>query len=128
VTTHDPEDDALRGALAELRVEDRAGAPSFERVLARRTHRTGPTRRASIVVGLAAAALLLLVTDTARRAIDRPRLTVPPEIVALAAWRPVTDVLLTMPGSALLRSSPSLGPSLLGAMPMLDTPAGGNER
>ena len=112
MTTHDRDDDALRGALAELRTEDRAGAPSFEHVLARRTRQSGSTRRASILVGLLAASLLLLVTDTARRAIvGRPRLTVPREIVALAAWRPATDMLLATPGSALLRSSPALARS-----------------
>ena len=72
-----------------------------------------------------AAGLVLLASGTAYRTmVAHKRLTVPREIAALAAWRPATDVLLATPGSALLRSSPNLGLSLLGAMPVLETPAG----
>jgi hypothetical protein len=82
-----------------------------------------------MVLGLLAAALVLLASGTEYRAIvARRRFTVPREIVALAAWRPGTDVLLATPGSAMLRSSPSLDASLLGAMPILDTRSGGDQR
>jgi hypothetical protein len=125
VTTQDRDDETLRSALAELRAEERAGAPAFEGVLARRTHRPGRRGLAPMLLGLAAAGLVFLASGTAYRAmVARKRLTVPREIVALAAWRPATDVLLATPGSALLRSSPNLGLSLLGAMPVLETPAG----
>jgi hypothetical protein len=125
VTTHDRDDETLRSALAELRAEERAGAPPFDRVLARRTHRPGSPGLRPMLLGLVAAGLVLLASGTAYRAIvARKRLTVPREVAALAAWRPATDVLLATPGSALLRSSPDLGLSLLGAMPVLDTRPG----
>ena len=50
------------------------------------------------------------------------RLTVPPDVVALVAWRPMTDALLETPGRELLRQPPPLGASIL------DTGTGGNLR
>lgn len=129
MTAHNRDDEALRDALAELRAEEQAGAPPFERVLARRASQPDSSRLLPMLVGLLAAALVLLASGTAyRMLVPRPRLTVPSEIVALGAWRPATDVLLATPGRALLRSSPNLGSSLLGAMPVLDTPSGGDNR
>jgi hypothetical protein len=125
VTTHDRDDETLRSALAELRAEERAGAPPFEGVLARRTHQPGSPELRPMLLGLLAAGLVLLASGTAYRTmVAHKRLTVPREIAALAAWRPATDVLLATPGSALLRSSPNLGLSLLGAMPVLEPRAG----
>ena len=69
-----------------------------------------------------------LVGSAYRVIVAHRRLTVPHEIVALAAWRPATDVFLVTPGSTLLRSSPTLGTSLLGAMPVLDNRSGGDQR
>jgi hypothetical protein len=129
MTTPDHDAEVLRGALAELRAEERAAAPSFESVLARRAPDRGSVRRPSTLLRLLAAALVFLLVGSAYRVIVvRRRLTVPPEILALAAWRPATDVLLVTPGSALLRSTPTLGTSLLGAMPVLDTRSGGDQR
>ena len=129
MTTHDGDADVLRGALAELRAEERAEAPSFESVLARRTLERGLIRPPSLLLRLLAATLVFLLVGSAYRVIvAHRRLTVPHEIVALAAWRPATDVFLVTPGSTLLRSSPTLGTSLLGAMPVLDNRSGGDQR
>jgi hypothetical protein len=129
MTMRDHEAEGLRDALAELREEERAEAPPFADVLARRTHEPGLIPPPSILLRLLAAALVFLVVGTAYRAIVAHRpLTVPREIVALAAWRPATDILLVTPGSELLRAAPTLGTSLLGAMPALDTRSGGDQR
>jgi hypothetical protein len=129
VTTHDRDAEALRDAIAELRATERGEAPSFDDVLARRTDERWATSPASMRLRLVAAGLVLLVVGAAYRAIVAPRrLTVPREIVALAVWRPATDVFLATPGSALLRSSPTLGTSLLGAMPVTDIGSGGGQR
>ena len=129
MTTQDRDDDVLRSALVELRSEECAEAPPFADVLARRTGEQGLAPARSMLVRLFAAALVVAVVGTAYQVTRvRGRLAVPPEIVALAAWRPATDALLITPGSALLRSSPTLGTSLLGAMPALDTRSGGDQR
>jgi hypothetical protein len=129
MTTHDRDDERLRGALAELRTAERAGAPPFATVLARRAKRPASARRPSMRVALLAAALVLLASGTAYRAIVARRpLRVPREVVALVAWRPPTDVFLTTPGSALLRTPPPLGASLLGATPVVNTQTGGDRQ
>jgi hypothetical protein len=129
MTTHDSDAEMLRGALAELRAEERAEAPPFDDVLARRTPARGFLSAPSMFLRLLAAALVFFVVGSAYQAIvAQRRLTVPREVVALAAWRPATDMLLATPGSALLRASPTLGTSLLGALPVLDPSSGGDQR
>jgi hypothetical protein len=129
MTTRDSDDETLRRALAELRADESRGAPTFDSVVARRTDHRGSLRHRPILVELVAATLVLLASGTLYRAVVARRpLAVPHEVVALAAWRPATDVLLATPGIALLRASPTLGVSLLGAPPVFHTPPTGARR
>jgi len=110
-----PDDDsALRAAFSELQEQEQRGTPSFASVLAER-----PAERERLFGGLSlrlavAVTAIVLVGATYRLVARATRLTVPREVVALAAWRPATDVLLETPGSTLLRGVPRLGASILG--------------
>jgi hypothetical protein len=77
---------------------------------------------------LAVAAVVLLAVGSAYRAVTHSdQLIVPREVIALASWRPSTDVLLETPGRDLLRATPTLGTSILGAT-VLDIRSTGDER
>jgi hypothetical protein len=108
----DREDDALRSAIEELRSFDERSAPSFDAVLARRRARRAAwsPARVAIAAGIAIVAAGALV----QRATSGPEpFTVPREVLALSAWRPITDVLLETPNRALLRETPRFGASLI---------------
>jgi len=113
VTDHDRVDDSLRGAFDALRVADERGAPSFEDVVAGRAGRNA--RVWSYWPRLAIAAGLVITAGVAYRAVVTrpPRLAVPSEVVALAAWRAPTDILLETPAKKLLTGAPRLGASLI---------------
>jgi hypothetical protein len=112
----DRDDDMLRATFAELRRDDGQAAPGFESVVARRESRDDGSRSVSWpLLRLAAAAVVIFALGTAYRAVVArdSKLTVPREVVALAAWRPATDVLLETPFKDFLRHTPRLGASLL---------------
>lgn len=122
--TNDRDEDVLRAAFAELRSRDEQATPSFAHVLRPRTSGSRASLRvASPLVQIAAAAAVLVVAVLTYRVVARGgRLTVPDEVITLAAWRPATDVLLETPGQSLLRAGPKLGSS------MLDTRSPGAQR
>lgn len=112
MTPRDHESDVIRSAVRELRAADERAAPSFGAVLSRR--RTG--RAVAWPVGrlvLAASLLLAVGAAVAYRATLPGRLTLPPEVVALSAWRPITDVLLETPNRSLLSETPRLSASFI---------------
>lgn len=117
MSQRDREGDALRSAIQELRSFDEGTAPSFEAILARRRGRRRGRRwpswspaRLATAAGIAIAVAGALV----HRAASRPEpFTVPSEVLALSAWRPITDVLLETPNRALLREAPRLSASLI---------------
>ena len=113
MTPRDNDYEVLRAALEELRAADEGLAPSFGAVLARRRAQRSVARPQ--LRGLAIAAGLLLAAVIAYRgaAKRRERLTVPSEVVALSAWRPMTDVLFDTSVRNLLRQAPQLGASLI---------------
>ena len=90
-------DDRLRQAFAELRREETARAPEFNRLWSRRPARLS-TR-------LAFAALLLVVVAVSVIPIIRRHRT--PQI-SISEWRAPTDFLLKTPGQELLTSVPDL--------------------
>lgn len=116
VTRRDPDYEALRAALQELRVADERRAPSFQSVRARsvplRSFGRVRLRRFAIAAGLVVAAgVAYRVAAPARE-----RLMVPSEVVALSSWRPASDALLEAPVRNLLRQ-PQLGASSI--LPMI---------
>jgi hypothetical protein len=121
--TSDEREESLRAALADLRAADRRQAPVFDSVVARsargeRDSLAGPLLRLGALATIALAAGIGYHAYT----LHQRRLTVPPEVVTLLAWRPMTDALLETPGRELLRPPPPLGSSIL------DTGTGGNLR
>ncbi|MDQ6634741.1 MAG: hypothetical protein M3Z10_08295 [Gemmatimonadota bacterium] len=115
--------------LHDVYVKVLGGETRFDGRSALKTRLFGIVRRTAINQRRTQRLRALLGVRNARR-IDgpEPQLTVPHEIVALVAWRPATDILLVTPGNELLRSRPTLGTSLLGAMPALDTSSEGDQR
>lgn len=111
----DDRDDMLRATFSELRRDDGQAAPTFESVVARESRDDGSRSVAWPLLRLSAAAVVIFALGTAYRAVvaHDARLTVPREVIALAAWRPATDVLLETPFNAFLRHTPKLGASLL---------------
>jgi hypothetical protein len=112
----DRDNDMLRAAFAELRREDEQVAPDLESVMTRRESRDDGSRSVAWpLLRLSAAAVVIFALGTAYRAVVArdSKLTVPREVVALAAWRPATDVLLETPFNDFLRHTPKLGASLL---------------
>lgn len=112
MTHPDRDTEALRSALADLRAADEARAPRFGDVVDRRrrvrAQRLSPMK-AAFAAALVAAALLGYRVTAGRAG----RLTLPKEVAALSAWRPLTDVLLETPGRNLLRSASPLGASII---------------
>ncbi len=121
--TIDEREEPLRAALADLRAADRRQAPAFAGVVARSVHgQRGSLAGPLLRLGAAAAVALAAGIGYHAYTLHQRRLTVPPEVVALVAWRPMTDALLETPGRELLRQPPPLGASIL------DTGTGGNLR
>lgn len=112
MTHPDRDSEALRSALSELRAVDEQQAPQFREIVDRRrrvrAQRLSPMKLAFAAALVAAAVLGYRVT--AERA---GRLTLPKEVAALSAWRPLTDVLLETPSRNLLRSASPLGASII---------------
>ena len=106
-----PEDSRLRTHFANLREEDRSGAPPFGRTAAAAA--SFPRRRFSLRITLAAMPVLaicvLLVVRTHRPTDAAPR--------ELAAWSSPTAFLLETPGKQLLNQTPRLGEPLIHALP-----------
>ena len=107
------DDELVRAAFSEVKSDDTRALPSFESILARPASRRARLI-ASPVVRFAAAGLLIAAGAMTYWAMKphAARFTVPPEVVALGAWRPPTDFLLAMP-SDLLNAPPVLGASIL---------------
>jgi hypothetical protein len=95
------DDRDLRDHFAQLRDEDRVGAPAF-RIAPARPRGTWSPR---LVV---AAAIVLIALVLARPDATPPHLAHEVDLGA-AAWRSPTDFLLVTPGRELLRSVPALG-------------------
>lgn len=112
MTRDDRADGAVREAIRELRAADERDAPPFGAVLARpRSHQPVGWRAGRLA--LAAGLVFAAGAGVVYRAVRPERLTVPSEVIALSAWRPMTDVLLETSNSALLREMPRLGASLI---------------
>jgi hypothetical protein len=103
-----PEDSDLRTHFANLREEDRSTAPPF-----------GPTAvavspsRSLLRIALAAVPVLAIAVMLAVRT-HRSTDAVPRE---LATWSSPTAFLLETPGKQLLNQTPTLGESLIRALP-----------
>lgn len=126
-----PDDDrALREAFSELRAEERRELPSFAKVLARRLAERERLVSRLPLLRLAAAMTAFVLVGAAYQFLSTraTRLTVPRAVVALAAWRPATDVLLETPGSTMLRELPRLGASILGGTALSDNQLTGVNR
>jgi hypothetical protein len=116
-TDHDPADDRLRQAFAELRGADAAGAPSFAAVTtSARKVRGAPSMAPLLGRALAAAALAAAVA--VGLSVRRP--PGPPAIASIEPWTAPTDFLLRTPGSDVLDSVPHIVPR----RPLLDVTAG----
>ena len=106
-------DELVRAAFSEAKSDDTRVLPSFESILAR-----PPSRRARLgaspMIRFAAAGVLIAAGAMTYRAMQphAARFTVPPEVLALGAWRAPTDFLLAMP-SDLFNAPPVLGASVL---------------
>ena len=118
MTHHDMDREAgrVRDAIVELReadARDARSASSFHAVLRRKAASSGQWRfdyrRAMLAASLVALAVLGYRMMLGRSA----PLELPREVAALAAWRPMTDVLLDTPGRHLLRGGMPLGASIL---------------
>ena len=130
MTADDRDEELLRAAFADVRLEDcrQGSGPPFEVAL----KRPAPHRRhwrASPVLRLATAGVALVVAiATYDLVVERDStLKVPSEVIALAAWRPATDVLLEMPND-LLRAAPMFGTSILDSVSVLDSLSTGAHR
>lgn len=108
-----PEDRRLRTRFANLREEDRSGAPPFGRVIADAPATFSRRRRSSMWIALAAIPVLAAALVLAVR--TRPSTDVIP--CKLAAWSSPTAVLLETPGKQLLNQTPGLGEPLIHALP-----------
>ena len=100
----------IRDSIANLRDADQRVVPSFESVLARK-------RADEIVVWhvgrlAVAAALVVAAGIGVVYAANRPRLTVPSEVIALSTWRGPTDVLLETPTTRFLRATQNVDSTL----------------
>jgi hypothetical protein len=106
-----PEDSGLRTHFANLREEDRSGAPPFGPTVAAAA--TFSRRSTSLRIALAAMPVLAIAVMLAvrtRRSTD----TIPRE---LAVWSSPTAFLLETPGKQLLNQTPRLGEPLIHALP-----------
>ncbi|MEO8334802.1 MAG: hypothetical protein ABI664_07510 [bacterium] len=109
-----PDDDArLQAAFDDLKEGDARVRSTYGAVAARmRTPRTRLS--ASPVVRLAAAIVVIVASFASYRKYvgDADQITVPSAVVALGAWRPATDVLLTAP-AMLLRTQAEMRASMI---------------
>jgi hypothetical protein len=101
-------DDLLRARFRALADQEAADAPAFsrERIEAHRAlaraRRVWRTTSATIVVGVAAAVMLIAWPRTPPLEFD----------LSGVSWYTPTDFLLDTPGSELLRSIPAIGPGV----------------
>lgn len=97
--------------------------PPFDTVLARTTLRRARLR-SSPVLWLAAAGVAIAAATVTYNAVvvHEQRFIVPPDVVALAAWQPATDVLMPAP-TALFGAEVTLGSSILN----FDSPTRGQD-
>lgn len=111
--THDSDRDRICAAIGELRDADAHDAPSLDAILAR--HAPSPILDTRRLAKLALAASVVIAGVAAFNALANraDRLDVPNEVITLSAWRPMTDVLLETPTTALLRNVPRLDASLI---------------
>jgi hypothetical protein len=86
-------EDTIRRALQDLRDADESSAPDFDAVQERPARVYRFDSRRAVTMAFAASVLLLTGTVIVRE-VTRPRLVVPPEVIALSAWQPMTDALL----------------------------------
>jgi hypothetical protein len=114
-------EDSLRELFHTLRAEDEARAPSYERVLARRSPARG---RIGPLVGVAIALLLLGVWWQSSSPADRRPAAVARPAESLSHWRAPTDFLLRTPGQELLEEFPPFESSPP-ALPTLNSSAKG---
>jgi hypothetical protein len=108
----------VRAVFQTLRSDDTRELVSYEHVLARPL-RGRDRRTSSPVLRFAAAVAIIAGASVAYRAVTSARhsLSLPPDVVALVAWKPATDVFL--PASAGLTSpSPTLGGSIVDFTPL----------
>ena len=97
---------SLHDAFEELRRNDLARTPSFERVW-RNAHGGLRARRSTFVFALAACALVVVVATSLVMMLRAPR-EVPREFLAASVWKGPTDFLLDTPGRELVRSVPQI--------------------
>jgi hypothetical protein len=110
--TTDRNDEPLRQAFRTVRESDERDAPAFDALLTRGSRITAPARMSRGRLALAAGFILAIAVLHRGIGLTRERLTVPPDVLALSAWRPATDVLLTSTTMHFTRA-PLLGASLI---------------
>ncbi|HVT02831.1 MAG TPA: hypothetical protein VHL58_05590 [Thermoanaerobaculia bacterium] len=113
-------DDALRELFHALHAEDEARAPSYQRVMSRRStarRRIGPLVWVAML-------LLLVVWWKPYPPTEHPTEAVAPPSESLSNWHAPTDFLLRTPGRELLEELPSFGSSTP-VIPSIDQSAKG---
>ena len=122
MTSFDREDALVRAAFQDMKREDARALSPFDTVLTRADPRRARLH-SSPVLRLAAAGVVIAAASVTYQAVaarENPFI-VPPDVAALAAWRPATDVLMPVPttlfgadvllgGSMLDFNSPTRGP------------------
>ena len=121
MTSFDREDALVRAAFQDMKREDARALSPFDTVLTRANSRRDRLHL-SPVLRLAAAGVVIAAASVTYQAVaahENPFI-VPPDVAALAAWHPVTDVLMPAP-TTLFGADVTLGASILN----FNSPAGG---